>query len=218
MSRYLALFLCLAGPVVAVAKPPPESAPLKERLAERFRLEEAMNRLAKRTSWSGVERIYTQMLALEVPLSTHTHYTAALAAEANGDIILSWKRLERALREPVAIVAPDPEGGPAISKSLPDEVDISSESAVAARAAYVQLLQRYGRVAVKVERGRLPALVRLGAKPFSKTEREAISRAQAGLAAGFVYEGLLPIGRYMVDGEMFEIKAGELSELEVKAH
>ncbi len=188
----------------------------EEKEAERYRLQLEMDKLAKKTHWTGVERAYGKMLTLQVPLSTHTHYTAALAAEARGDMRESWRRLERALREEAVVDMVEPDSDFSIKKTLPEVVDTDSESGQSARAAYEQLRTRYGRVGITVHRTRLPALVRVGTKPFSKTEREAIERGQKALSAKFEYEGLLPIGRYMVDGEFFEVTPGEVSEVKVE--
>jgi hypothetical protein len=187
----------------------------EEKEAERYRLQLEMDKLAKKTHWSGVERSYAKMLTLQIPLTTHTHYTAALAAEARGDMRESWRRLERALREEAVVEMVEPVSDFSIKKTLPEVVDTESESGQAARAAYEQLRTRYGRVGITVHRTRLPALVRVGSKPFSKTEREAIERGQKALSADFEYEGLLPVGRYMVDGEFFEVTPGETSEVSV---
>lgn len=178
--------------------------------AERYRLEQEMDRLAQRVTWPGVERTYAAMIELQVPISTHSHYTAALAAEARGDMLESWIRLERALREKGALEVPEAaEGSISALKILPESVDESEPSAAAARAAFEQLRSRYGRVHLTVEKGRLPALVRRGENPFSATEREAIRRGREKLVSTNTYVGLLPIGAYMIDGEGFEVRAGE---------
>ncbi|MEZ4318976.1 MAG: hypothetical protein R3F61_15790 [Myxococcota bacterium] len=210
------ILACVSVPSAHAGKkdPPPRSQ--EEVGAELYRLEQEMDRLAKRTHWVGVERTYAQMLELQTPLTTHTHYTAALAAEARGDMRESWIRLERALREESAVKMVEPDTGFSIKKTLPLKVDTDSESGQSARAAYEQLRTRYGRVGITVHKTRLPALVRVGEKPFSKTEREAIERGQKSLSVSFHYEGLLPVGRYMVDGEFFEVAPGEIHEVKVE--
>ena len=86
---------------------------------------------------------------------------------------------------------------------------------MAAKSALDDLRSRYGRVDIVVDGKRLAVLIRMGAKPFSKTEREAIAAAQTQLSQRFVYAGPLPIGKYMVDGQMFEVGPGETVQVEV---
>jgi len=209
------LFATGASPMALAGKKDQPSLSSEEAGAELYRLREEMDGLAKRTQWAGVERAYARMLQLQVPLTTHSHYTAALAAEARGDMRESWVRLVRALREQASPEMVGPDGGVFIENTLPEVVDVDSESGQAARAAYDQLRTRYGRVQITVHKTRLPALIRVGAKPFSKTERGAIERGQRSLSARFEYAGLLPVGRYMVDGEFFEVQAGEVYEVKV---
>ncbi|MCB9676159.1 MAG: hypothetical protein H6737_13645 [Alphaproteobacteria bacterium] len=214
--------MLLGGVCADVAYAGKKDAPValsgEELAAERYRLEQEMDKLAKKTQWTGVERTYAQMLELQTPLTTHTHYTAALAAEARGDMRESWIRLERALREQSVVEMVEPDVGFSIKKTLPEVVDTESESGQAARAAYEQLRTRYGRVGITVHKTRLPALALVSAKPFSKTEREAIERAQKALSVKYEYEGLLPLGRYMIDGEFFEVAPGEIQKVRVEKH
>lgn len=173
--------------------------------AERHRLETDLDKLAQKLSWDGVERTYAKMLALQVPLDTHVHYTAALSAESRGDVNLAWLRLERALRDLPALKEKPLANGVDPKKTLPEQVVEIEGDGLAARDALDRLKSMYGRAVIAVSPNRLPALVRLGSKPFTLTEREAIKQAQSALSVGFAFEGLLPNGRYMVDGEMFEV-------------
>lgn len=220
---HLLIFVCsaYAGPDVAaneleaeVEAPAVPLTPRSEVEAERYRIEQEMDRFAQRSTWPGVERAYAALIELQTPLSTHVHFSAAQAAEARGDMLESWVRLERALREKGALEQPAAVGI-SVLKTLPESVDESVDPGAAARAAFEALRSRYGRVEITVEKGRLPALVRVGEKPFSATEREAITRGQTMLSDHMRYVGLLPLGRYMVDGEFFEVKAGELQSLTV---
>jgi hypothetical protein len=183
--------------------------------AERYRLETELGRHAGAARWSGVERTYKKLLALQVPLSTHAHYTAALCAESRGDILETWLRLERALRHENALAVPVDEAGFSVARTVPETVDRSDEVTQKAMSTYTSLGERYGRVSITVGKGRLPALVRLGAKPFGSTERGAITTGQETLAKEKRFVGMLPAGKYMVDGEMFDVAPGELVILKV---
>lgn len=196
------------GEVVVDAEAAPPPVARSEADAERYRLEQELDRLAQRSTWPGVERVYGALLMLQVPLGTHVHFVAAQAAEARGDMLESWVRLERALREKGALDQPVTEGF-SVLKTLPESVDESVDPGAAARLAFDALRSRYGRVEIVVEKGRVPALIRTSEKPFSATEREAIQRGQKLLVDDLRYAGLLPVGRYMIDGEFFEVKAGE---------
>lgn len=190
--------------------PTPAQAGGQESAAERYRLETEMDRHAGAARWAGVERSYAKLLQLQIPLATQTHYTAALSAESRGDVLETWLRLERALRHKNALEVPVDDEGFSLASTVPAEVDRASEVVQKAMATYTSLGERYGRVSITVEKGRIPALVRLGAKPFGSTERGAIATGQETLAKEERFVGMLPIGKYMVDGEMFEIQSGEL--------
>ncbi len=207
-GRITLALLLLGGPSVAYGGSRVE--------AERYRLETELDRHASANRWKAVERDYVRLLQLQVPLSTRTHYTAALAAESQGDILATWQRLERAIRHENALDAPPLEDGTAIAPTLPASIDRTDPITRAALKTYNSLLDRYGRVSISVKEGRIPALVRLGAKPFGSTEREAIRHGQRALASASRFVGLLPVGRYMVDGESFEVKPGELTIVQVE--
>lgn len=148
--------------------------------AEHYRLGQELRRLAERNAWKGVERVYEQMVALG-ELKARDHLLAYQAARARGDVEVAWARLERALAA---------EGEP--------------ETLEAARSEREALGARFGRVTIEVVPPRLDVLVAYEA-PFATEEREALERARSTLLAAHRFEGLLPVGRYMVDGEVFEV-------------
>lgn len=183
----------------------------KATAAEVVRLQTSLDTLAQKSSWDGVERMYRKLLELQVPLTPHIHYTASMSSQARGEVDAAWARLERALREPAALEA-EPDGKIDLRKCVPDTLDEADPEVVAARGALEALRSRYGRVSIVVDAKRLPILIRMGAKPFSSTEREAITSAQSHLSQRFVFEGPLPVGKYMVDGQMFEVEpAGKVT-------
>lgn len=185
--------------------------------AERYRLEMELDRHARALRWKGVERTYEKLLGLQVPVSTHAHYTAALSSESQGDVTETWTRLERAIRHENALgVQPDGDGFTP-SASVPVEVDLTEPQTKRAFEHYDGLTQRYGRVSIVVGKGRIAVLVRMGAKPFGSVERKAITSGQKALAQEHRYVGLLPVGKYMVDGEIFDVVPGELVVVRVEA-
>lgn len=203
-----ALILALLAPAFAGGEVDAATA------AEVVRLENTMNTLAQKSSWEGVERMYEKLTRLEVPLSTHIHYTAALSAQSQGQIDVAWERLERAVRDEAAVKR-EKKGKVDYRKTLPTEVSEEDPDLGVAKGALDALRSRYGRVNIVVDGRRLAVLIRLGAKPFSTTEREAIATAQTQLSQKFVFSGPLPVGKYMVDGEMFVVAPGESLEVEV---
>ncbi|MBT3220781.1 MAG: hypothetical protein HN348_16985, partial [Proteobacteria bacterium] len=66
---------------------------------------------------------------------------------------------------------------------------------------------RYGRVSIAVGDGRVPALVRFQ-MPFTREERKSIEYGRETLAKEQQFEGFLPVGRYMVDGQFFDVVPG----------
>ncbi|MCA9569971.1 MAG: hypothetical protein KC656_19130 [Myxococcales bacterium] len=209
--RIAVMLLALSGAAFAGAPPTGDQE------GERYRLEMELDRHAGATRWKGVERTYQKLLDLGIPLSTGTHYTAAIAAENQGDVLQTWLRLERAIRHENALEPAAPGAPPTYNTSVPASVDHADPTTQAALQTYNGLLERYGRASITVEKGRIPALVRMGDKPFGSTERGAITSGQEQLASNSRFVGLLPVGRYMVDGEMFEVQPNELTVVRVVA-
>lgn len=157
------------------------SAPAAASEAERYRLGQEMQRFAERQAWKGVERAYDQLLALG-GLTARDHLLAYQAARARGEVEVAWARLELALAA---------EGD-----------DDARAMALHERES---LTARFGRVSIEVVPPRLDVLVAYQA-PFAPEERRALDQARATLLAEHRFDGLLPVGRYMVDGEIFEVR------------
>lgn len=167
-------------------------ADAQDPLAERTRLEDELVRLAQRNTWSGVERTYQRLVALDVELRPQDHYLAAQAALARGDVLLGWYRLRRA-------------------RTMPPVVDtVQQEAAEAAERESDQIDQRYGLVSVYVGADAVPALLREG-MPFGQQERDAILAAQRLIGDTHAFRGLLPIGTYALDGQRFEVSPSTAS-------
>lgn len=182
MYRLLATLLLLVGILSTVPEVHASDT------AERYRLQEEMQRLAQRNAWQGVERTYSRLVALNLPLSPKDHLLASQAAQRRGETLGALERLELAVAaKPSEDAADDP---------FWQEAKQNLET----------LRARYGRVEISVVPPRLPALVRYD-PPFAVQEREAIARAREQLSETRAYSGLLPVGRYMVDGMIFEVQA-----------
>lgn len=185
----LPLELPWVGSAVAEAK--------KDKDAELERLSQDMERLAKRNAWTGVVRKYREALELDVPILPWLHMLAFEAARNQGEMTQARQALVRAAQAEV---------------SDPKQVEARDQ----AREQLAGLDAVYGLVQIEVSAKRIPALVR-PEMPFAMDQRKAIEVAQALLAEERAFQGILPLGRYMVDGVFFEVVAGpEPIEVEVK--
>lgn len=163
--------------------------------AEKQRLLGDMQRLAGRGAWTGVTRKYAELVDLGLGVPAHAHLLAYQAARTEGDLAAAHACLVR------AVAAGDPGADPSVQE---------------AASALEGLESSYGLVRIEVGSKRIPALVR-PEMPFSPDARKAIEHAQGVLADQRSFEGLLPAGRYMVDGTFFEVSAGgERLEVEVR--
>ena len=163
-------------------------AATNEAQAELVRIQTELERLTNRNAWKGVERAYQDLLKLDVPLRPADHLAGEQAARIRGDINAAYERLAAAV-EGVETVGEDTD--PAISDAFVRKESIEN---------------RYGRVEIEVKAGRIPALVRFE-WPFPREERVCIELGRTELAKNRNYSGFLPIGKYMVDGHFFEVKA-----------
>ena len=152
---------------------------------EAQRLQVELQRLTVRAAWKGVERTYLRMVALDVELVPSTHVMGAQSARMSGELTVCMERL-----------------------ALAGQLDAVGEQEEEARSDAAKQLehmrQRYGKVEVKVGKGRLPALVRFE-MPFAPEERDLIVAARDEVRKNREYTGLLPVGVYMIDGDRFEV-------------
>jgi hypothetical protein len=148
--------------------------------AEHVRLSEELAQVMARNAWTGAEDVYQALVVLEAggeALTGDEVYRGAQVAQANGDIAACRARLERA-----QVLAP------------------TLEMAVWLRA----IDTAYGPVAL---RARTPDAATLlpETPPFEPDRRAAISAAQAQLARGGRFDGLLPRGAYTFGGVRFAV-------------
>ncbi|MFT4625775.1 MAG: hypothetical protein ACI8PZ_004446 [Myxococcota bacterium] len=178
----IAVILTAAGPALA-GKAAQSSTPETERL------DQELGSLATKNAWAGVERVYTKLVELGEPPSVSAHLLGARAARDRGDMLAVLVRLRAASRAGAGHVV---EPGTPIDEAMQALDDLES---------------RFGRVRMRVSEPRTPVLIRPEA-PFAPDERASINHARERLADGRYFRGLLPTGRYVLDGFAFEVAAG----------
>ena len=162
----------------------------QDRVAERYRLEEELMKLAQRNTWSGVARTYRRLVELDVALPAQDHYLGAQAALAEGETLLAWHRLNRVDERSVGT---DP---------------IQIEALASTQRELDEIRSHYGLVSIYVGDGAVPVLYR-DAMPFPQQERDAIVAAQQTVSSIRTFRGFLPIGNYAVDAVKFEVVASD---------
>jgi hypothetical protein len=158
--------------------------------AEAERLRDEIVRMAERNTWPAVDRAYRSLVALDVPMTAIDHLLGGQAAMAAGDPLLAWYRYRRA---PPAVPASEPADAEAYESAWREASNIEA---------------RYGKVALCVGPKRLPVLVR-PEMPFAQQERDAIGRVADAPRTTRCHRGLLPIGAYELDGQLFDVVAGD---------
>lgn len=182
---WLALLLALSLATAAKEEvPPPDPAVLE---AERQRLLEEMQQLARRQLWEGVEKKFQASLALGVPLSFDEYLTGALAARGLGDVQAAYDRLREAAR-----IRPD--------KDVVDWL--------------WNIDQQYGRVELLTVPPRSVDLS-VEVMPFAPDQRAAVDFAVRKLKEEGSFRGLLPQGAYALQGQRFTVDPGLSIHLEV---
>jgi len=156
--------------------------------AERYRLQQELDKLARRNAWTGVERTYVALQELNLPLSLHDHLLGAQSAIQSGELLDALTRLQIGLAE--AEPDPDPNSAYATAQALKDGFEL-----------------RYG--AVQITLGScLPSLF-MPQRPFAEQERKAYRTARDRLQEGSSFTGLLPAGDYQLDHFEFTVEAGQ---------
>ncbi len=172
-------------PVAAVAAPADDSA-------EVARLGHEMERLAARGAWDGVDRAYRAIEALRlrgaaVPASLHL--LGAHASQARGQMSDTWKRLMEARKlEPVLAT-------------------LEWLSRIEVAYGPVDLVARKGWEGFAVLEALDPGM--------APDERSTIQAAKDALRDERRYNGLLPLGRYRVGDQTFEVIGGPLVLVEL---
>jgi hypothetical protein len=158
--------------------------------AEQLRLEEELGRLAQKNAWSGVDRVYRELVSMEVPLPCDVHLSGAQAARADGRVTLAYLRLNR-------MVEPDPNDDP-----------LTVQAWQVGRQELVALLDGFRFTAIHVGEPTEPTLDRPLA-PFGQVERGAVEVARSEVSSTRTFRGLLPVGDYVIGGQAVTIAPGE---------
>lgn len=157
--------------------------------AEHVRLTEEMRRLAKRNAWKGVESAYVELEKLGAKggtrLTFEDHYLGAQASRALGSVNDTYDRLQKAL-----------------------QVGGEKEAVKEALEWLNDLKANYGSV-VLTNKLKKPAELSPAQMPFAPDKRNVIVAAQAELASGAAYKGLLPIGEYTFGSLTFVVNANQ---------
>ena len=156
--------------------------------AEHRRLSEEMDKLAQRNAWTGVERNFQELLALQKKGEVLTYeewYLGAQAARALGNMAACRERLAEAVK-----------------------VDGKDEAV----SWLEQVDSTYVSVDLKTVDREATASLSIGGMPFAPDQRAAVEYAQAQVADQRQFVGLLPPGDYtFVSGdvsETFSLAAG----------
>jgi len=156
--------------------------------AELMRLTQDMSSLSKRQLWMGVERVYEKILAIEnAYIHYEVHRLAADASRARGDMAATLDRIERA----VSIEA--------------HEEDVR---------LMTSLQENFGRVVLETT-PRRPAVLSRDEMPFPPDQRLQIKTAMVACDKEGYFRGMLPLGLYRMDNEVFEVVHGMTVQIEL---
>jgi len=155
--------------------------------AEYERLSHEMARMAERHIWTGVERRYVELEALNVQLSQGDYTSGAYSAMDIGDVHAAYRRLEAASK-------------------LSDSKEITDwMTDIDAHFGYVEL------VAARGDKGELTVTE----MPFDLTQRKSIEFATQKVTEEGTFSGLLPRGEYQFCQQAFTVQPGISFRLEV---
>jgi hypothetical protein len=157
-----------------------DQAPTTAQIGERDRLSDEMDNLAKRQIWTGVERKYLQLIALEMDLRAADHLTGAYSSREQGHLDAVHERLKLA-----ASLAP--------TKEIIDWLwDID---------------HNYSRVVLVADKNGPAALVP-AMMPLDPNQRKAVEHAISEIERSRRFEGLLPRGDYVFAEQAFTLEPG----------
>ncbi len=185
--------LCLVAPSIGHAERNSTSAHGSTDLqvaadkAEAERIADEIQKLARRRVWTGVERKYAQLVALNQVVGATVHLTAAYSARETGDLLLVYERLMRA-----AQVEP--------SREVVDWL--------------WDLDHNYGRVELLADRRRT-ALLEAETMPLDPNRRKVIESAIDVCRDKGSFTGLLPRNTYRFVGQEFNVEPGISVRVEV---
>ncbi len=175
--RLLLLTMLALAPAVAVAEDGP-GLETRQDQAEADRLRENMRKRAQKAAWKGVEALYQQLDAMDVPLESADYVLGAQAARMQGD---SWNAYQRCA------------------------VAVQQDEELTELDALMKVFRTgYGRLTVRrVEATPIELLP--AEAPFTPDARSSITFAQERLRETGGFDGLLPIGAYTLGEHSFDI-------------
>ncbi len=180
--------------LLLLAAPPAWAGKKDEVAAETHRLMGESEKLAQKGAWSGVERTYLQLVALERKGATLTHdlhVLGAHAAQNRGDPLTTWERLKRAL-----------------------ELEMDMETLT----WKADLEATYSRFEVEIAPGYEGSLEVKSLEPlFDPVHQQVLKTFEAQLAEQRYADVLLPLGRYQLgDDLVLESYGGETQRVSVR--
>jgi hypothetical protein len=156
--------------------------------AELMRLTQDLSNLSKRQHWMGVERVYEKILAIEkAEIHYEVHRLAADASRARGDMAATLDRIERAIQLET------------------HEEDLR---------LLTSLQENFGRVVLETT-PRRPAVLSRDDMPFPPDERLQIKTAMVACDKEGYFRGMLPLGTYRLDNQVFEVSHGSTIQVEL---
>ena len=160
---------------LAIAAPPTvEPAPSKPAdTGEYFRLSQEIVKLSSRNAWSGVTRLWPELLATGVELSLHDWIAGAHAARAVGNAAECRYRLDNA-------------------RDLVDDADTEREII----EWLAEIDTHYGKVSLKCDLAKKPAVLEVSTMPFKPDMQQAIGFAIERVTKECDFDGMLPAGTY----------------------
>ncbi|TNE87436.1 MAG: hypothetical protein EP330_18395 [Deltaproteobacteria bacterium] len=144
--------------------------------AEVTRLRTEMQRLAERSAWAGVERVYVALVEQGAELGYDDHFLGAQSSKALGDVAAARQRL-------------------LLANSAKESQDVMDW--------LFAIDSNYGEVRLKVAKGG-GAELKPAEQPFAADQRAAIEFAAARLAETGTYNGYLPSGQYTLGDQSFQ--------------
>jgi hypothetical protein len=146
--------------------------------AEYVRLSDEIHMLAKRQSWSGVERLYRACKNLDVEINADEHLLAAHSAQASGDI--------KRTRERLLLVAQAREDRSAMDWLW--SIDT-----------------QYKEVHLVTDSGQTLQSLQVSLHPIAS---QAMKFAQEQILTNGLFSGYLPVGEYQLGHTSFHINEG----------
>jgi len=160
----------------------------KQAQAELMRLTQDLSSLSKRQHWMGVERIYEKILAIEgATIHYEVHRLAADASRARGDMAATLDRIERAVK----------------LETHDEDLRLMTS-----------LQENFGRVVLETT-PRRPTVLSRDEMPFPPDQRLQIKTAMVACDKEGYFRGMLPLGIYRLDNQVFEVSHGTTIQVEL---